>query len=425
MQFLIYRFLTYLIIPFIYPYLLYRKSKGKEDPGRMKERFGYSSQTRQTGPLIWFHAASVGESVSVLTLLNAIMREYPSVNILVTTGTVSSAKVLAGRLPSKVIHQYVPIDIVSAVTRFLNYWQPDVALWVESELWPNLLVETHRTGCKMIQINARISENSYRKWKKYNQLGRMMMNCFSLSLAQSEADKDRLTDIGAKNAKFPGNLKYDAPALPADPEKLGKMAQQVSGRPMWVAASTHAGEEQMIINTHVALVQKFKNLLTIIIPRHPARGSEVAGLIPPQIQYSMRSNKDDVKPETAIYIADTIGELGIFYRISGIVFIGGSLVEHGGQNPLEPARLECAIITGPHIWNFEKIYNEMEQENAVVKIKDEKELTAEIDELLSDDINRLNYTKCAQAFVDKKRGAVQNYMRELMPYLKPLIQDIQ
>ena len=419
MQLKLYRLFSTLAGPLIDLYLMRRKQIGKEDPKRFPERLGHQGFPRPAGSLIWVHAASVGESISILPLITKIVERYTDVHILLTTGTVTSARMLENRLPNRVFHQYVPIDRPITVRRFLTSWRPDLALWVESELWPNLIIETHRTGCPMIQVNARISVPSFEKWHKYSTLARKMLACFSLSLAQSDEDKERLAKLGARNAKCVGNLKFDAPPLPADPAETGKLVGMIGDRPIWVAASTHPGEEEHIMEAHKTLKERHDNLLTILIPRHPERGKELKSSLS-RYKVSLRSQEDEITSETDVYIADTIGELGIFYRLAGIVFMGGSLVEHGGQNPLEPARLDCALITGPNISNFLRIYKELEDHKAVIIVRDAKELADQVDHLLIDHDYQEDMAAKTLSLMESKQGVMDNYLHELAPYLKSL-----
>lgn len=425
MQLKLYRWLIYLAGPFIDLYLISRRKIGKEDSKRFSERLGRASFPKPVGPLVWIHAASVGEAVSVLPLINAILDKDKSINVLLTTGTVTSAKVLEERLPNRAFHQYVPIDKVVTVRRFLDHWNPDVALWVESELWPNLIIETHKTGCPMIQVNARISENSFETWKRASSLAEKMLNCFALSLAQSEIDAERLEKLGSKHVKYIGNLKFDAPALPADPKETGNLLSMIGERPLWMAVSTHEGEETIVAKVHKKLKEEHGQILTIIVPRHPNRTREILEEIDAigDLKVAVRSNGEGIDDTVDIYIADTVGELGIFLRLTGIVFMGGSLVDHGGQNPLEAARLECAIISGPNLKNFVQIYKELKNENAYIEVKNAEALEDAVDELLKDHEKLESLSAKSLDLVESKQGLVNGYMQEMDQFFSPLISD--
>lgn len=417
----LYKIFSVIFSPLIDFYLLYRKKKGKEDSERFHERLGKPSFPRPSGALVWLHAASVGEAISVLPLINKISKDYPEINILLTTGTITSSKVLASKLPKDIIHQYIPIDKYYVVNRFLAHWKPDLAIWVESELWPNLLNETKKTGCPIVLVNGRMSENSYEKWKKHGSFSRDILSCFSNCLVQTEDDKKRFSSAGADNVIVVGNLKYEAPALPADPVETGKLVSMIGDRPLWLAASTNRGEEEILNFVHDKLSKKHDKILTIIVPRHPERCKEILEAFSGKnLNLAVRSKGDEITPDTNIYIADTIGEMGIFYRLSEIVFMGGSLVEHGGQNPLEAARLECAILSGVNTDNFKTIYKELEEAKGVLVVKDAGDLVAKIDGLLLDHDKLEELARHAFSFIDSKSGIMETYMEYLQPYLNPL-----
>ena len=420
-----YRILQTVLSPFIDVYLRYRKVIGKEDKKRFPERLGKAGIARPQGNLVWIHAASIGESVSVLPLLTAIRQKYPSINILMTTGTVTSAKLLEKKLPKDIIHQFVPVDMHYAVKRFVAHWRPDLAIWVESELWPNLVCNTSQTGCPMLLINARMSDESLVKWKKHKPLADNIFGCFTLCLAQNEKEADKFLHAGIKNSIAAGNLKYESPSLPSDPENTANLIRMIGNRRIWVASSTSRGEEEIAALTHIKLAEKYPDLLTIIAPRHPNRMAEIRTMLEAKgLNTSVRSQGDDVHADTQIYLADTIGELGIFYRLSNIVFMGGSLVDHGGQNPLEPARLNCAILSGPTIYNFEEIYADMKAANAVIIVNNKDELLEQLDQLLSNSKMQDIYADHASHFIESKTGVIDNYLKLLDPYLKPLVKYV-
>lgn len=417
----LYRFFAFVAGPIIDLWFLKRKKNGKEDSKRFNERLGHPGFPRPEGSLIWMHAASVGEIMSVLPLIDHINEKYEDINILVTTGTVTSAKLLDKRLPKRVMHQYVPIDKMPTVIRFLKHWRPDFVLWVESELWPNLIIETNKTGCPMAQINARISKNSFNKWQKCISLSNQILECFAINLSQSEEDQNRFTALGSPNAKYVGNLKYDASPLPASPKETGQLVSMIGNRPIWIAASTHPGEEELLAETHHLLLKEHKSLLLIIIPRHPDRGKEIRDKLDNlELKSSVRSEEGEITEETNVYIANTIGELGIFYRLANIVFMGGSIVEHGGQNPLEAARLQCSLITGIHTENFIKIYHELEENNALIRIHSTDELAEKVDLLLKDHDIQEKLSTTALELIKSKQGVLEKYIEELSPFIHPL-----
>jgi 3-deoxy-D-manno-octulosonic-acid transferase len=284
-----------------------------------------------------------------------------------------------------------------------------------------MIIETHKTGCSMLQINARISVNSYTKWQKYGNMAEKMLKCFSLSLAQSEDDKTRLEKLGARKAIYAGNLKFDAPALPADPKETGKLVSMIADRPIWIAASTHPGEEKIIFAAHNIIKEKRPNVLTIIVPRHPNTGVEIANNYREKYNLALRSREEPITEKTEIYVANTIGEMGIFYRMASIVFVGGSLVDRGGQNPLEAARLNCALLTGPYTENFKLVYKELAEKNAVITVRDADGLADKVNYLLSDHDAQEEISNRSLALMDSKQGVLDDYIQNLSPYIKPLL----
>jgi 3-deoxy-D-manno-octulosonic-acid transferase len=342
--------------PLLRPYLRRRAARGKEIAARLPERRGEGAR-RPPGRLLWLHAASVGETLSLLPLLEALAERAPDLFVLVTTGTVTSAALLDQRLPpalaSRVEHRFAPLDVPRWVDRFLSGWRPDAGALVESELWPNLVRAARRRGVPLALVNARLSERSARRWRRWAPgLARELLSAVSPVLAQTPADAARLGALGAPLALCLGNLKDAAAPLPADPAELARLRAAVAGRPVFLAASTHLGEEAIVLDAHRRLAaSRFPDLLTIIAPRHPHRGPAVASQAT-GLAVARRGAGEAPGPGTAVYVADTMGELGLFYRLAGVCLVGGSLVPHGGQNPLEPARLGCPVLLGPHTANF-------------------------------------------------------------------------
>lgn len=421
MIFSAYRLLSRLGGPFIGIYLALRKARGKEDRDRFRERFGYPGRDRPVGPLVWAHAASVGESLSLLPLIERLLFNRPGLKVLVTTGTVTSAGLLAERLPEGAFHQYIPVDRVPYVRRFLDHWRPDLVLWAESEFWPNLITETAARGTPMILVNGRISPRSFTGWQRFGGLIRKLLGKFSLCLGQTEVDAGRLRQLGAEGAKYAGNLKYAGPPLPADEDMLAKFERALEGRPRWLAASTHAGEEEKAGRIHQRLKAAHGGLLTIIVPRHPDRGEDIAALLRAQgLGVARRSSGDALSAHTDIYLADTLGELGLFYRLTGIAFMGKSLVPLGGQNPLEAARLDCAIVHGPHMMNFEDVTDGLRQSRAAIEAADEKGLEAAIALLLGNPVERDRMAAAAGSVAAAEAGVLDQVMDELKPFLDAL-----
>jgi 3-deoxy-D-manno-octulosonic-acid transferase len=325
-----------------------RVARGKEEAARLSEREGHGA-ARPEGRLIWLHAASVGESLSILPLIEALAERDAALHILVTTGTVTSARVLPQRVPAalgaRVTHRYAPLDVPGWVARFFDGWRPDAAGFVESELWPNTLAATQARGIPLALLNARISARTARRWGRFAPgFARELLGRFQLIMPRSAEDAARLLALGARAVAPPGDLKLAAPPLPADAAALAALQGAIGGRPVLLAASTHPGEEAQVLAAAEVLRRERPDLLTILAPRHPERGAEL-GPWPRRALGAL----PDAGP---VYLADTIGEMGLLYRVAHVAFIGGSLVPHGGQNPLEAARLGCPLVFGPHMQNF-------------------------------------------------------------------------
>ncbi len=392
--------------------------RGKEDPERLKERLGHPGLKRPDGKLVWIHGASVGESLSSLPIIERLRARNPDLSVLVTSGTTTSAQILARRLPPGAFHQYSPIDQPGAVRRFLDYWRPDVGLVMESELWPNLLSNAAERQIPLALLNARMSERSFHRWLRAKSFARALLSAFDVCLAQDSSIAGRLESLGAHGVTVIGNLKFAAPPLPADDRALDELRDQIGARPIWLAASTHPGEEAIAGHVHAALKEHHPGVLTIIVPRHPERGAEVAAILFDMgNKAARRATSEPISPSTDIYVADTIGELGVFYRLADIVFMGGSLVPHGGQNPLEPARLNCAILYGPHTENFFTIYRELAAAGGAGAIIGRDQLAREIERLMADraDIERM--AEAAYRICAKADGVIARAMSELEPLL--------
>ncbi|MEK9672367.1 MAG: 3-deoxy-D-manno-octulosonic acid transferase [Rhodospirillaceae bacterium] len=414
----LYRFLTTAGAPLIQVYLGRRLRKGKEDPYRFGERLGRPSAPRPDGGMIWLHAASVGEALSLLTLIDRLSAECSDAAILVTTGTVTSARLMADRLPGGVIHQYVPVDRLSYVRRFLDHWSPNLILWAESEFWPNMVSEIGVRGTPMVLINGRVSPGSLKGWSWAPGFIGRLLAAFDLCLGQTQGDADRLVQLGATRAKTVGNLKFAADPLPADREKLDWLRQATAGRPVWLAASTWPGEEDIALRVHNWLKAAHPGLLTIIVPRHPTRGGDIqSGLAAAGARVSRRATSDRIVPETEIYLADTMGELGLFFTLAPVVFMGKSLTAEGGQNILEPARLGVAVLHGPRMTNFGELAQRMAGAGASRVVSDGNDLADAVGQLLGDPAKTDAMAVRARAFADGEAGVIDRVMNELSPYL--------
>ena len=378
------------LIRFLYPiaisrYIEKRKKRGKEDIKRFNERVGRPIKPRPEGKLIWMHGASVGESISMLPLIQRLLEVYPNAHVMVTTGTLTSAEIMAKRLPERAFHQYLPIENPVFATRFLKHWKPDIALWFESEFWPAMLSCIKRKNIPLILVNGRISNKSFKRWQQFDFIIKEILECFTLCLGQSDEDEYRLRVLGAKNTMCLGNLKYAGLPLPVDENNKQEIAEQITGRTVWLVSSTHDDEEFKIARFLKDLQKKVPNLLTFMAPRHPQRGSEIKQRLQKELglNVALRSANEKITEKTDVYVADTIGELGIWYDLIPLVFIGGSLIPHGGQNFIEPSRSRDAVIVGPHMYNFADAMNRAKKADAVIQVNDVLELMETVENLLT------------------------------------------
>lgn len=418
----LYRAATTVASPLITRHLHRRLQRGREDPERIAERFGRTATPRPSGPLVWLHAASVGEVTTALPLIEQLRVDHPGLHLLLTSGTVTSAKVAAQRLPNGVLHQYVPIDTPNAVRRFYNHWRPTAGLFLESEIWPNLVYQARRNGVPLALVNARMSPASFKGWRRLPALARTIFGSFARILAQSPADLDRFLKLGSPHADCTGSLKYAAAPPPADPVDLSELQNAFASRPVWLAAATHDGEETLVIDAHRRVANKNTGLLTIIAPRHPNRGDVIAAMIEDHgLRVTRRAANQPPTKATDVYIADTIGEMGLWYRLSPVAFIGGSLVPHGGHNPIEAAKLNSAILTGPHTANFGDIIAEFRSAGALSVVTDAESLANTLTMLLADQAARDRQTTAARRLAESKTDVVRKILDALSPILRPAI----
>jgi 3-deoxy-D-manno-octulosonic-acid transferase len=402
------------------PALIKRRLKqGKEDPARVGERRGLSPDVRPHGPLVWIHGASVGEVLAAAALI-ARLRDL-NLRILLTSGTVTSAAVVAKRFPPDVIHQYVPYDSPRYVARFLDHWKPSLALFIESDLWPNLILAGAARRVPMVLINGRMSPRSVPRWRRMYGTISALLSRFDICLAQSKLDAERFSALGGRDVLVTGNLKLDVPAPPADPAKLERLMAMTRGRPIIVAASTHPGEDEMLVAAHRNLVGFFPQLLTVIVPRHPDRGSSIAGLITASgLKPALRSRDEPLVAGTDVYVADTMGELGLFYRLSPIVFMGGSLIRHGGQNPIEAIKLGAAVVHGPHVFNFADVYEALDGSGGARLADTQEALVKQLGLLLAEPTVCDKMQRAGSGVVEQLGGALDRTMTALEPYLLQL-----
>lgn len=397
-----------------------RARKGKENPARLGERQGIAGRPRPDGTLIWFHAASVGEAQSMLTLIQMILEQIPQVHILVTSVTTTSAQLLEERLSApRAFHQYIPVDHPDWVRSFLDHWQPDIALWAESELWPNTLTLLKKRNIPVALLNAHMSEKSFRNWSRAPRTAEDMLSVFSVILAQSEQDAEYYRKLGGRSIVVTDNLKYGAAPLPYLPADLQALKDSIGSRPVWIYASTHDGEEALACQIHHKLQAQFPNLLTIIAPRHPARSAEIQAVIGDHDLTFTARGPEKRLPVTAdqIYLADTLGEMGLLYRAAPMTCMGRSFSKDGGggHNPIEPAILKSAVITGPHTQNFTGIYEEMVRAGAAYQIQTPEELGHKIATLLSDPETLRSLQESGYSFAALKARSLTLIAEELEP----------
>jgi 3-deoxy-D-manno-octulosonic-acid transferase len=365
-----------------------RLAEGKEDPVRLAERRGEPSAERPEGRLIWLHAASVGESVSLLEMIRRMGAEREDLSFLVTTVTRTSAEILRNRLPARAIHQFVPLDVRPWMRRFLAHWRPDVCVLAEGEIWPGLIHETAARDIPIALINARMTERAYRRWRMLPGAARGVLRRISHVQAQEAETARRLTALGlpAERLEITGTLKEGSAALPHDELERQRLTALLQGRPCWLAASTHAGEEEMAAAAHAEALRSWHRLMLVLVPRHPNRADAIeAGLRASGWRVARRSAGQEIGPETQVYLADTMGEMGLWYRLCPVSFVGGSLVEVGGHNPFEPAALGSAILHGPHVANFADIYTRLAEADAARRVPDGAALGAALTRVLEPD----------------------------------------
>ena len=411
-----YRTATALCEPALLGLLYWRQRQGREERTRLGERQGWPSRTRPEGHLAWVHGASIGETLSVIPLVERLTQR--GLAVLVTSGTRTSAQLLARRLPPGAVHQFVPLDVPRYLRRFLDHWQPSLALVAESEIWPNTVVELERRAIPLILVNGRLSERSFQRWSRLPQVIRPLLQRFALCLAQSPGDAERFARLGAPHVAVVGNLKYDAAPPPADPRAVAHLSGLIAGRPVWLAASTHPGEDEFVLATHLALAHRHPGLLTLIAPRHPNRGAEVASLAARAgLRAARRAEGMHPDRATDVYVADTIGELGLFFRLTPLVLMGGTLVPVGGHNPIEPAKLGAAILHGPHVHSAREIYAALDAARGALTVADESALARALSRLLDDGALTRAMARAAMDCVHALSGAVDRTLQSVEPFI--------
>ncbi len=412
-----YRVATTLALPFAFRKVAGRLREFNVSEHRLRERLGHATQDRPDGQLVWFHAASVGESLAALTLMAKLSSRLPQVQFLLTSGTATSAEMAAKRMPNNCRHQYAPLDASGPVRRFLKHWRPDAGIFVESELWPLTLTAARKSGARLALVNARMSPRSIRRWQKRAPTARYVLDQFSLYLAQNARMADDLRAIGASPERLRpgGNLKAAAAPLPVDQHLLDETRAALNARPVWIASSTHAGEEEQVLAAHLELLKTNPDLCLILAPRHPDRGDDVEALIhAADLGSARRSKAQALQADTQVYLADTLGEVGTWYALSPIVFLGGSLGPIGGHNPFEVAQSGAAVITGPGYHNFTETFPALESAGGAVEIHESHGLAQAVQHWLDDPAALDQARKSAADFAAEKAAQLEGVADELI-----------
>lgn len=396
--------------PALTAWLKLRTQLGKEDAQRIGERYGRTDIARPKGRLVWLHGASVGEMGVVLQLLHGLQARDPGLTFLVTTGTRTSAELFKKRAPNA-LHQYAPMDRIACVRRFLEHWKPDLGVFVESELWPNLAIEAQAAGVRLALVNARMSEDSITGWRKMKRTIERILAAFDPIIAADQSTAKGLSMLSGRPVPALGNLKLAAAAPHVDPVALEDLRKQIGARPVWLAASTHEGEEDIVVQAHSRLRVTHTDALLIIAPRHPERGAQVAQIA----ERAPRRSQGDAISSSAFYVVDTIGELGLFYALAPIALVAGSL-QPGlrGHNPIEPAKIGAAIVTGPFLESFADIYDALHQANAALVVEAPQILEATIARLWRDEAERAGLVAAARAVAEAGAPALAETLDALM-----------
>ena len=407
MSLALYALATRIAAPLAPALLRRRMARGKEDPARLGERLGRAGLPRPEGVLVWFHGASVGEALSLLSLIEAVKAARPEVSVLVTSGTVTSAALMAQRLPAGAAHQYIPIDTEAATAAFLDHWRPNVGVFVESELWPNLLLGAQARGVRMALLSARLSMRSFQNWKRLRAAAASLYGVFDLILAQSEAAALYIKALGGRVAGL-GDLKFGAAPLPCDEAALAARRAELGGRPVILAASTHPGEDEIVLEAFQAVRSDPSRPLLVIVPRHPERGPAIAELAAASGLRVAREQAGQSIGDADVLVADRLGELGLWYRLARLAFIGGSLKPGvGGHNPLEPARLGTPFVFGHHVDNWKGIYDELWEAGAASDVNGAYPLSTDMRIALDGDVEMAEGAQKALAYVQAGDAAAR------------------
>ena len=418
----LYRLLTWAAAPLVPFILARRRLKGKEtsELKRIKERFGFASIPRPEGRIFWFNAASVGESNSIMPVVGQILERYPDAHALITTTTLNGALNMEKKLAGlRAFHQFLPVDRGAYARRFLDYWKPSVGFFVDSDFWPNLIMKAKRRSIPLILLNGRLSAKSHARWMKLRSFARELMSAFIYSFAKSDDNLKRLSDMGLSPVNV-GDLKYGVAPLPADPKKLAEFKKMAGARHVWVAASTHEGEEELLSASHRIVKLAFPDALMVIAPRNPARGPAIAKMLKTRKQkVALRSKGEKITKTIDVYIADTLGELGVFYRVAPIAFVGNSLFEKNlsGHNGIEPAQLGAAVLSGKYHNDVAETYELLKKDNAVIIVDNENDLGNRVSELFANPEMLSGFRGRAKAAAERETSVLDRVMERLEPVL--------
>ncbi|WP_232796478.1 3-deoxy-D-manno-octulosonic acid transferase [Roseovarius salinarum] len=384
------------------------------EPARIRERLGHATAPRPDGPLVWFHAASVGESLSVLRLIEHMGRDCPELSFLMTSGTATSAQVIAKRLPPRCSHQFAPLDSRAALRRFFDHWRPDAGVFVESELWPQMIAAARDRGVPLALVNARLSDRSLRRWRRVPRTARFLLGQFAMIHCQDARTATNLQALGIAGARAGQSLKAAAGPLPFDADAHARLAGMLGDRPVWVASSTHPGEEEVALGAHRRLLADHRSALLILVPRHPERGGTVAEMIAHAgLTVARRSTGGLPGADTQVYLADTLGETGLWYALAPLTFLGGSLTDVGGHNPYEPAQAGSAVLHGPLHANFAQAYADLHAADAGVEVADAGELGAVLHRLIAAPAQAAALRENAHAFARRQDDMLDELGRTL------------
>ncbi|MCZ2328107.1 lipid IV(A) 3-deoxy-D-manno-octulosonic acid transferase [Bartonella sp. F02] len=417
--FFIYRMISFCLQPLVSFYFLLCSVCRKEERKRQKERLGKSCKLRPQSPLIWFHAASIGETFALFSLINYILSL--KINVLLTTGTMTSSTLAKQYFGNRLIHQYAPLDLELTMRRFIQHWKPDLVVVCESEIWPFRIQELAKRRIPQIIVNAHMSERSFKAWQKQFTFAKHIFKHIDMVIGQNERDIAHYRALGVKSVALSGNLKADVFPV-VDQALFTRYRNAVKNRPVWAAVSTHEGEEKIAFEVHKILKKYLPNLLTIIVPRHPERSEDILKEYSDgSLHFVRRSSNTIPNANTDILFGDTIGEMGLFLRLAQVAFIGKSLCEYGGHNPLELAVLGTAILTGPHVSNFQDMFEQFLSRDAARVVTNSQQLADQVYKFLTNEELRQKMVERAYAVANGMTGALERTLKELEPFLQPLV----